>query len=351
MNYYEHHIRDYDTATQHLTWEQDLAYSRLLRWYYRKEQPIPADVKEACRQVRAITKVQRDAVEAVLLEFFELRGDGWHNDTCDAVIEAYLDGEPEREVKKANEENRLKKHRKERSELFKIITEAGEHAAWNIGIADLRAMAKRLQQPKQPLPPPSPATPAATRPATAPATLATATQTPLPIHQTPIEEERAGSTSTVGAPEPPETPALPQAAAVAPTLAGAICKAIKAEGIPDVAPDHADLLALIAAGATQGEFVDAAKHARKQGKPSFAYVLGTVKGRRRDAAATAASVHHGPMPEPQESARERQAREQIHEAAGSYAHHIAKPAPGARDALTIDDDEVIHVRPALSDDR
>ena len=72
MNYYEHHIRDYDAATAHLTWDQDMAYSRLLRWYYRKEQPIPADIAEACRQVRASSKPQRDAVEAVLREFFVL---------------------------------------------------------------------------------------------------------------------------------------------------------------------------------------------------------------------------------------------------------------------------------------
>ncbi|MFY9479151.1 MAG: YdaU family protein [Aquabacterium sp.] len=357
MNYYEHHIRDYDTATAHLSWEEDLAYSRLLRWYYRKEQPIPADVREACRQVRAVTKAQRDAVQAVLDEFFELRDDGWHNETCDAVIQAFQDGEPEREIKKANEANRLSKHRKERADLFKVITDAGEHAAWNIGIADLRAMAKRIQNPKPPKPP-DPATLSATQPATATATPATATQTPLPNTQYPIQEKGRGLSNdgppaTAPTPPPPAPPPDEEPPRQV-TPAGAICMAIKAEGIADVSPDHPDLLALIALEVPVGEFITAAQHARKVEKPNFAYVLGTVKGRRRDAARTAATVPGGAMaaPPPQETPRARHARERVAEAAGVYAHHIAVPAPGTSGQLSIDDDEVIRVHnPALTDDR
>ncbi len=178
MNYYEHHIRDYDAATAHLSWDEDLAYTRLIRWYYRKEQPIPADIKEACRQVRATSKTQRDAVEAVLREFFELRDDGWHQNTCDEVIAAFQAGEPEREVKKANEENRLKKHRLERATLFKRLTDAGQHATWNIRIDELRELVAKL-------PATAPETQSPPLPATAPATPATATQTPDTRHQTP----------------------------------------------------------------------------------------------------------------------------------------------------------------------
>jgi uncharacterized protein YdaU (DUF1376 family) len=182
MNYYDHHIRDYDAATAHLSWEQDLAYTRLLRWYYRKELPIPADVSEACRQVRATTKPQKAAVASVLQEFFVLQGDGWHQEKCDEAIANYLAGEPEREVKKANEDNRVKRHREERSRLFKILTDAGEHAPWNIRIEDLRKLATKVSGAE--LEPPEPET--AMPPATAPATPATATQYPLPITQYPV---------------------------------------------------------------------------------------------------------------------------------------------------------------------
>lgn len=182
MNYYEHHIRDYDAATSHLTWEEDLAYTRLLRWYYRKEQPIPADVSEACRLVRATTKPQKLAVARVLQEFFVLEGDGWHQEKCDEAIAKFLAGEPEREVKKANEDNRLKKHRDERAKLFKALTDAGGHAPWNIGIAELRALVERLSS----VPAMPPVTPNKPLPETAPATPATATQSPSTIPQTPV---------------------------------------------------------------------------------------------------------------------------------------------------------------------
>lgn len=190
MNYYEHHIRDYDAATSHLTWDEDLAYTRLIRWYYRKEKAIPADVKEACRQVRATSKTQRDAVESVLREFFVLCDDGWHNETCDEVIARFKDGEPEREVKKANEENRLKRHRDERARLFKVLTDAGEHAPWNIKMEDLREMVARVSAPKLDT---KPATTA-----TAHATPATATQSPIPNHQSPDIKPIASSSDLTG---------------------------------------------------------------------------------------------------------------------------------------------------------
>jgi len=89
MNYYDHHIGDYDADTAHLTWAEDMAYTRLLRLYYRRERPIPVDAAEACRLIRAVNKEQKQAVESVLREFFELRDDGWHQGRCDSEISAY----------------------------------------------------------------------------------------------------------------------------------------------------------------------------------------------------------------------------------------------------------------------
>ncbi|GAB4059257.1 YdaU family protein [Uliginosibacterium sediminicola] len=192
MNYYEHHIRDYDTDTSHLTWVEDMAYTRILRLYYRKEKPVPADVKEVCRLVRATTREQREAVESVLNEFFVLHADGWRNETCDAVIAEYLAGEPEREARRANEQSRVRRHRAERAQLFRKLTETGRHASWNIGIKELRAMAGAIENNN--LHPGAPDTEAAavtthekpeTLNETAHVTPATATQTPDTRHQTP----------------------------------------------------------------------------------------------------------------------------------------------------------------------
>lgn len=86
MNYYEHHLGDYDGATAHLSWLEDCAYRRLICLYYRNEGPIPSDVKQACRLVRAASKQERGAVQQVLSEFFELQGDGWHHKRCDEEV-------------------------------------------------------------------------------------------------------------------------------------------------------------------------------------------------------------------------------------------------------------------------
>lgn len=89
MNYYEHHLGDYDGATAHLSWLEDCAYRRLICLYYRNEGPIPADLKQACRLVRAASKAERDAVQQVLSEFFELQDDGWHHKRCDEEVARY----------------------------------------------------------------------------------------------------------------------------------------------------------------------------------------------------------------------------------------------------------------------
>lgn len=86
VNYYKHHIGDYDSATAHLSWLEDMAYSRLLRLYYRRELPLPADLSRTCRLVRANTKQERESVASVLSEFFVLEDDGWHNARCDEEI-------------------------------------------------------------------------------------------------------------------------------------------------------------------------------------------------------------------------------------------------------------------------
>lgn len=99
MNYYKHHIGDYDAATSHLTMVEDAAYRRLLCLYYRKEQPIPLDVGQACRLVRASAKDERAAVEAVLREFFDETPDWWRHKRCDAEILASQD------ITKRNREN------------------------------------------------------------------------------------------------------------------------------------------------------------------------------------------------------------------------------------------------------
>lgn len=280
MNYFEHHIGDYDEATAHLTACEDGIYSRLIRKYYATERPLIADIAKLQRLVRANSRAEKQAVVDVLEEFFHLEDDGWHQDRCDEVIAAYLAGEPEREVKKANEENRTRRHREERARLFQVITQAGEHAAWNVPIADLRAMAERIAGAKPATPVTAPETKPATRSATVPATPVTATQEPVPNTQTPDTRVKGEEGAD---PAPP-----PRAPAHTPTRAGQAVLRMKQAGlVAGISPSHPKLLALLEAGITDDELADAAAEAVAKGKP-FAYALAIAEGRRRDAADTGA---------------------------------------------------------------
>ncbi len=86
MNYYPFHIGDYARATRHLSWDEDMAYRRLIDAYYTREEPIPSDSRQAYRLVMASNQEQRDAVDTVLSEFFVLTDRGWVNDRCEAEI-------------------------------------------------------------------------------------------------------------------------------------------------------------------------------------------------------------------------------------------------------------------------
>jgi len=86
MNYYQHHIGDYLVETSHLTFLEDAAYSRLLRLYYHRETPYPADVDAVVRLSGARSKAEKSAVAIVLNEFFSLQEDGWHHERADEEI-------------------------------------------------------------------------------------------------------------------------------------------------------------------------------------------------------------------------------------------------------------------------
>ena len=189
MNYYERHIGDYIKKTAHLSLLEHGIYTRLLDVYYDREAPLPED--KVARLIGARTEPETQALQVVLQEFFELQDGAWINRRCDEEIASYAEGEPEREVKKANEGNRLKRHRQERAALFKVLTDRGEHAPWNIGMEELRARVAALQVSGAETTPEMP-------PATAPATPATATQTPLPSTQSSLIPEPNGS---VGKPD------------------------------------------------------------------------------------------------------------------------------------------------------
>jgi uncharacterized protein YdaU (DUF1376 family) len=86
VNFYKHHIGDYAAATAHLSLIEDAIYSRMLRRYYLQEGPLPVPVEQVARLVGA--RGEEETVKAMLLEFFVLADDGWHNKRADEEIAA-----------------------------------------------------------------------------------------------------------------------------------------------------------------------------------------------------------------------------------------------------------------------
>lgn len=86
MNYYSHHIGDYLSATAHLTLLEHGAYRRLIDVYYIHESPLPADKKQVYRLVGARTREEKEAVDSVLSEFFEVDESGFRQNRCDHEI-------------------------------------------------------------------------------------------------------------------------------------------------------------------------------------------------------------------------------------------------------------------------
>lgn len=87
MHHYPFHPGDYLLATCHLDPMHDLAYRRLLDYYYSEEKPIPDDNQRVSKRIRLETSV----VEDVLKEFFKLTEKGWEHTRCEAEIAHFND--------------------------------------------------------------------------------------------------------------------------------------------------------------------------------------------------------------------------------------------------------------------
>jgi uncharacterized protein YdaU (DUF1376 family) len=85
MHYYQFHIGDYMSHTRHLSLMEDLAYRRLLDYYFLHEQPIKH--RDAARQLGM--KEHEEDVLTVLNEFFLSTEDGFVNPRADKEIKQY----------------------------------------------------------------------------------------------------------------------------------------------------------------------------------------------------------------------------------------------------------------------
>lgn len=89
MNYYSHHIGDFDQSTRHLTRIERSVYLDLMFVYYDTEQPLSLDVAGLCRKILARSEEEKAAVLAVLDEFFITTPAGWYQKRCEKELDAY----------------------------------------------------------------------------------------------------------------------------------------------------------------------------------------------------------------------------------------------------------------------
>lgn len=266
MNFYKHHIGDFDQATRHLSFVEDAAYSRMIRKYYAEEKVLPVDVKKIERLIGARTREEREAVAVVLEEFFVLEDDGWHNKRCDEELAEAQESASEYDEKKANERERQKRHRAERKALFEKLRALDIVPAYDTPTETLRALlSQRTNQP-------------VTRDKTvnvtredesrnAPVTrTATANQTPDSRLQTPDLKAARGELDTPPSDWAPDAlPEIQSTLTPEQRLALPIVKALRAEQVPIMAVNPL-VAEWIAKGLTEAKVPELIAFIRAKGK-------------------------------------------------------------------------------------
>lgn len=87
MNYYQHHIGDFNNATRHLSLVERAIYRDLLDMYYDTEQAIDAsNLDRLARRLQCSTDEQVVALKYVLEEFFKLDDGLYINNRCEREI-------------------------------------------------------------------------------------------------------------------------------------------------------------------------------------------------------------------------------------------------------------------------
>lgn len=112
MNYYSHHIGDFDRATRHLTRLERSIYRDLLDVYYDTEAPLTLDQAWLCRKIIARSNEEVTAVEQVLNEFFTKTPTGWYHERCEEELDAYRTSTSQKSIagKASAAKRALKRH-------------------------------------------------------------------------------------------------------------------------------------------------------------------------------------------------------------------------------------------------
>lgn len=106
MNFFKLYIGDYQRDTAHLSVTEHGAYLLMLQHYYATEKPLPVG-KALHRMLRAQDKAERDAIDAIVAQFWTETPDGLVNERADVEItKASAQAETNRAIAQAREAKR-----------------------------------------------------------------------------------------------------------------------------------------------------------------------------------------------------------------------------------------------------
>ena len=89
MNFYPHHIRDFNNSTRHLTRVERSVYRDAIELYYDNEMALTHDIDKLFRRLLCVSDEEKSALKAVLDEFFLKKETGYTHERCDIEIEKY----------------------------------------------------------------------------------------------------------------------------------------------------------------------------------------------------------------------------------------------------------------------
>mgnify|MGYP001145268768 CR=1 FL=1 len=119
MNFYPHHIGDFDKATRHLTRVERSVYRDAIEIYYDTETALTSDLSKLGKRLICRSDEEKAALKSVLDEFFELTEEGYFHTRCDSELSKYREntsakskaGKASAEARRKKAEEREKKRR------------------------------------------------------------------------------------------------------------------------------------------------------------------------------------------------------------------------------------------------
>lgn len=89
MNFYPHHIKDFNNSTRHLTRVERSVYRDAIELYYDSECMLCNDFDRLARKLLCDSNEEKSALRDVLNEFFTLTDEGYYHERCDEEITKY----------------------------------------------------------------------------------------------------------------------------------------------------------------------------------------------------------------------------------------------------------------------